>query len=166
MSGRQRANYPLLAGVIMGIGFGCVNLLSSWLDPLQDDSRGALLRFYGPMFFLWALVAFRAAQRDRRLWSGIITGMLVAFATFCVFDVLVILRVNLFLADLTGRADWQNMMMRFRASDSDSLRLFVTLDYLKGAPLKIGTASAIGALMGAIGGALGRLRGGRTIAPA
>jgi hypothetical protein len=116
------------------------------------------------MFFVWALASFRAARRSGRLLSGVTTGLAVAFATFCVFDVLVLLRVNLFLNELTGRADWQNMVLRFRASDFDSLRLFVNLDYVKGAPLKIGVASAIGALMGAIGGSLGRLRHGRTVA--
>jgi hypothetical protein len=32
------------------------------------------------------------------------------------------------------------------------------MDYIKDAPLKIGTASVIGALMGGISGLLGRLR--------
>ena len=66
--------------------------------------------------------------------------------------------MNLFLAELTGRADWQNMMQRFRASEFDSLRLFVNLEYLKGAPFKIGVASVIGAVMGLIGGTIGRLK--------
>jgi hypothetical protein len=59
----------------------------------------------------------------------------VAFATFCIFDVLNLVRVNLFLYDLTGRADWQSMMARFRASEFDSVRAFVTMDYIKDAPL-------------------------------
>jgi hypothetical protein len=37
-------------------------------------------------------------------------------------------RVNLFLAELTARADWQNMMRRFDSSGFDSLRLFVNVD--------------------------------------
>jgi hypothetical protein len=81
---------------------------------------------------------------------------LVAFGTFCTFYVLNLLRVNLFLAELTERADWQNLMQRFRVSESDSLRLFVNVDYLKGAPFKIGVASAIGAVMGLVGGTIGR----------
>ena len=166
MRSRRLSDNPLLLGLIVGVVFGCVNLLSSWLYPLLEDTPGALLRFYGPMFFIWALLSFRAARRSGRLWSGVTTGAAVAFATFCVFDVLVILRVNLFLDELTARADWQNLMLRFRASDADSLRLFVNLDYLKGAPLKIGVATAIGAVMGAIGGALGQLRQRRIVASA
>ena len=42
------------------------------------------------------------------------------------FDVLNLVRVNLFLYYLTGRADWQSMMARFRASEFDSVRAFVT----------------------------------------
>lgn len=148
---------PLRFGLMVGLVFGLVNLVFSWLYPLEDDTPGALLRFYGLMFLVWAVASFRAVQRSGRVWSGVTTGLTVAFATFCVFDLLVLVRVNLFLNEFTGRADWQNLVMRFHASDFDSLRLFVNLDYIKGAPLKIGVASAIGAVMGAIGGGLGRL---------
>jgi len=148
----------LRLGLIVGLIFGAVNLVFTCLLPLEDDAIGALLRFYGPMFFVWAFASFRAAHRDGRLLSGVATGVVVAFATFCVFDLLNLVRVNLFLDQLTGRADWQSMMARFRASEFDSLRTFVTLDYIKDAPLKIGTASVIGAFMGAVGGSLGRLR--------
>ena len=160
------SNSPLFAGLFVGLVFGSVNLVLTWLYPLEDDTPSALLRFYGPMFLVWVLASFRAARRSGRLLSGVTAGIAIAFSTFCVFDVLVLLRVNLFLNELTGRPDWQNMMMRFRASDFESLRLFVNLDYVKGAPLKIGVASAVGALMGAIGGSLGRLKHGRLVASA
>jgi hypothetical protein len=166
MSVRRLVDTPLRFGILVGLAFGAVNLLFSWLYPLADDSVGALLRFYGPMFFLWAFASFRAARNHGRLLSGVTTGLLVAFATFCVYDLLVQLRVNLFLDDLTGRADWQSMMRRFRASEFDSLRLFINLEYLKGAPLKIAVASAIGALMGIIGGSMGWLASRRTAATA
>ena len=162
MFSRRWVNNPLLLGLIVGLVFGAVNLVVTWLHPLDDDSPAALLRFYGSMFLVWALASFRAARRSGRLLSGVTTGMIVAFATFCVFDVMVLLRVNLFLDDLTGRADWQNMVLRFPGSGSDSLRLFVNLDYIKGAPLKLGVASVIGVVLGVIGGSLGRLRQGRT----
>ena len=155
---------PLLVGVVLGRVFGLVDLLVTWIAPLSDDSIPALLRFYGPMFLAWAYVSFRSARRSGRLTSGIAAGAVVAFGTFCVFYVLNLLRVNLFLADLAGRADWQTMMQRFRASGLESLRVFVNLEYLRGAPLKIGVASVIGAAMGLAGGTIGRhadLLGGR-----
>ena len=97
---------PLLLGLMVGLAFGAANLLMTWMYPVADDTPGALLLFYGPMFFLWAFAAFRATRRSGRFVYGVATGMLVAFATFCVFDLIVIARVNLFLSELTGRADW------------------------------------------------------------
>jgi len=153
----QPSTHALLLGLIVGLVFGFVNVLVTWLYPLSDDTPGALLRFYGPMFFVWALASFRAARRTGRLLSGVTTGLTVAFATFCAFDLLILVRVNLFLNELTRRADWQNMMIRFRVSDVDSLRLFINLDYLRGAPPKLGVACAIGVVMGTLGGSLGQL---------
>jgi hypothetical protein len=101
---------------------------------------------------------------ERSLSTGVTTGFVVAFGTFCAFYVLTLLRVNLFLAELTGRADWQNLMQRFRTSEFDNLRLFVNMVYLKGAPFKIGIASLIGALMGLVGGTIGRLKSARSSA--
>jgi hypothetical protein len=69
--------------------------------------------------------------------------------------VLVILRINLFLDDLTGRADWHSMMRSFRASESDNLRNFVTMEYIKTSPFKIGVATAIGTAFGCLGASLG-----------
>jgi hypothetical protein len=158
MMERRNITKALRLGFLLGALFGVVNMMSSWLFPLADDTVGALLRFYGPMFFFWALASFRAARIDGRLLSGVTTGAIVAFATFSVFVALNILRINLLLYDLVDRADWQNMMARFEASGADSLRTFVTLFYITDAPLKIGTAAVIGALMGAIGGSLGRSR--------
>ncbi len=149
---------PLLLGFVLGLVFGVVDLLFTWVAPLSDDSIPALLRFYGPMFFSWAFVSFRSVRHSGRLSKGVTTGFVVAFGTFCVFYVLNLLRVNLFLAELTGRTDWQNVMQRFRASEFDSLRVFVNLEYLKGAPFKIGVASVIGAVMGLVGGTVGRLK--------
>ena len=161
----SRSDCPLLLGFALGLAFGIVDVLFTWIDPLSDDSIPALLRFYGPMFFMWAFASFRAARRSGRLAAGITTGCLVAFGTFSVFCALNLLRVNLFVAELTARADWQNMMQRFRASEFDSLRSFVNSEYLKGAPFKIGMASVIGAAMGLVGGAFGRL-GARSLAGA
>jgi hypothetical protein len=152
---------PLLLGFVLGVVFGVVDLLLTWVAPLSDDSIPALLRFYGPMFFSWAFVSFRSVRRSGRLSRGVTTGFVVAFGTFCVFYVFNLLRVNLFLAELTGRTDWQNMMQRFRASGFDSLRVFVNIEYLKGAPFKIGVASVIGAVMGLVGGTIGRLKSAR-----
>jgi len=123
MYNRQLGNNALVLGALVGLVFGCVNLLFTWLYPLDEDTPAALLQFYGPMFAVWAIASFRTARRNGRLLSGVATGMAVAFATFCIFDLLVILRVNLFLNELTDRADWQQMMMQSRTSGIESHRL-------------------------------------------
>jgi hypothetical protein len=148
---------PVRTGVVVGLLFGSWNVLYSWLYPLADDTPTALLAFYGPMFFVWAAAAFVATRRTGKVFTGVTTAAVVAFATFCVYDLLVVLRVNLFLEELTERADWQNLMSRFRVSGYESLRTFINVENIKGAPLKIGVASAIGAVMGLIGGTFGRL---------
>ncbi len=158
-----RRSGPLLLGLIIGLVFGLVNLVFTWLYPLEDDTPGALLRFYAPMFVLWAVASFRAARRSGRLLSGITTGVTVAFATLVVFYLLVLLRVNLFLNQLTGRADWQDMTRRFEASGVGGLRLFVNLDYAKGAPFKLAACCAISVCMGVVGGIAGRLTHSRKI---
>jgi hypothetical protein len=107
-------------GLIAGLVFGCTDLVLTWLNPVEDDSLFVLLRFYGPMFLVWSVIAFNAARSAGRLRSGVAAGMAVAFATFSVFVVLNFLRVNLFLYELTDRPDWQSMMMRFRASGAQA----------------------------------------------
>jgi hypothetical protein len=157
MLSRRFSNNPLLLGLLIGLVFGAVNLVFTWLAPLEDDTPGVLLRAFGPMFFLWTFASFRAARRHGKLLSGVATGLIVAFATISVFAVLNFVRFHVFLSDLTGRADWQGMMARFRASDYNSLRTFVTLESIKAAPVMIGVGSVIGTVMGVIGGLLGLL---------
>ena len=64
-----------------------------------------------------------------------------------------------------NRADWQNMMLRFSTSGFETLRLFVNFDYIRGAPFKIGVATAIGAVVSTVGGALWWLSSGPADAP-
>ena len=128
---------------------------------MAEDTPSALLAFYGPMFSVWAVAAFFATRRTGRVSTGVATGAIVAFGTFCVYCLLVFLRVNLLLDELTGRADWQNLMLRFRASGYESLRTFVNIENIKGAPFKIGVASAIGAGMGSSAAHWAGLRHGR-----
>ena len=66
--------------------------------------------------------------------------------------IVVIVRVNLSLALMTERPDWQNLIARFNASGFENLRTYVNYEYLKGAPFKIFVASTIGAAFGFIGG--------------
>jgi hypothetical protein len=160
----QVARSPLRFGCLVGLIFGSWNVLYSWLYPVADDSPSALLAFYGPMFSVWTVAAFFETRHTGKVSAGVATGAVVAFGTFCIYDLLIVLRVNLLLDELTGRADWQNLITQFKASGYESLRTFVNLENIKGAPLKIGIASLIGAVMGLIGGVMGWMVHGRQAA--
>jgi hypothetical protein len=93
-----------------------------------------------------------AARSSGRPSVGLKTGALVAFGTFVVLTIVVIVRVNLSLAVMTERPAWQNLIARFNASGFENLRTYVNYEYLKGAPFKIVVACTIGAAFGFIGG--------------
>ncbi len=109
------------------------------------------------MFASWGLVGFVATRRTGRVLDGVKAGAAVAFVTFVVLFLAVILRVNLFLETMTQRPDWQNMMARFQVSGFESLRAYVNYDYLVGTPFKGLVASMIGAGTGLVGGLFGSL---------
>jgi len=154
---RRRWRYPVLLGLILGSGFGLWNLVATRLNPLADDDLIPLLAFYGPMFTIWGIASFGAARRTGRLWDAVEAGATVAFVTFLVYDLAVILRVNLFLEALSQRSDWQNLMEGFQASGFKSLRAYANYRYVTGAPLKILVATMIGAFTGLVGGSFGKL---------
>jgi hypothetical protein len=146
----------ILLGLVLGAGFGAWNVVTTWLDPVAEDTPSALLIFYGPMFALWGLAGFAAARRTGRISDGFKVGATVAFVTFVMYDITQFIRVNVFLDSLTQRSDWQNMMATYRNSGTRSLRWYVNYIGLTGAPFKILVASLIGAAAGSIGGLLGR----------
>ena len=117
----------------------------------------ALLAFYGPMFAIWGLAGFGASRWTGRLLDAAMVGASVAFVTFVVFELAVIVRVNLFLDALSQRSDWRNLMERFQASGFESLRAYANYVYVTGTPFKILVASIIGAGSGLVGGFFGSL---------
>ena len=147
----------VLLGLVLGAAFGLWNLITTWVDPLAEDTASALLIFYGPMFASWGLAGFAASRRTGRVSDSIKVGATVAFCTFVVYDVTQFIRVNVFLDNLTQRSDWQNMMATFKTSGSQSLRSYVNYVGLTGAPFKALVASMIGVATGLIGGSLGKL---------
>ena len=144
-------------GLVLGAGFGLWNLIATQLDPLAEDDLIPLLAFYGPMFTIWGLAAYKACRRTGRLWDALEVGAVVAFVTFAVYTVAVIIRVNVFLDVMSRRPEWQNLMVRFQASGFRTLRGFVNYEYATGAPFKILVATMIGVATGLVGGLLGCL---------
>ena len=149
--------HPVPLGLVLGVGFGLWNLIATRLDPLAEDDLIPLLAFYGPMFAIWGFAAYKASRRTGRLWDALKVGAVVAFITFTVYTVAVIIRVNVFLDVMSRRPDWQNLMVRFQASGFRTLRGFVNYEYATGAPFKLLVATLIGVATGLLGGLLGCL---------
>ena len=147
-----------LLGASVGAVFGIWDLIATRLYPLAEDSPGALLLFYGPMFAIWAVAGFFTRRRTGRLLDAVRAGAFVALVTFVVFDIAVFVRVNLFLDVLTHRTDWQNIVARFQASGFHSLRAYANYEYVIGTPFKLLVSCLIGAVCGLTGGLVGGLR--------
>ena len=145
-------------GAVVGAIFGAWDLIATRVDPLAEDTSAALLTFYGPMFAVWALAGVAVGRRTGRLSEAAKAGALVALATFTVFSVLVLVRVNVFLESLLRRTDWQGLLRRYQESDFGSFRTYANYTYAVTAPVKLLVASAIGAAAGALGGAVERAR--------
>jgi len=154
----------LAVGLVLGVVFSVLNVISAYVAPLADDSLTAVAAFYGPMFLAWGLAGFAAARNSGKPLVGLKTGALVAFGTFVVLTIVVIVRVNLSLPLMTQRPDWQNLIARFNASGFENLRTYVNYEYLKGAPFKILVASTIGAVFGFLGGCMSLAFRRRTVA--
>jgi len=154
----------LAVGLVLGVVFSVLNVISAYVAPLADDSLTPIAAFYGPMFLAWGLAGFAAARNSGKPLVGLKTGALVAFGTFVVLTIVVIVRVNLSLPLMTQRPDWQNLIARFNASGFENLRTYVNYEYLKGAPFKILVASTIGAVFGFLGGCMSLAFRRRTVA--
>jgi hypothetical protein len=139
-------------GAALGVVFGLTNILVAALSPFMEDTPLALLSFYGPMFVAWGVTGREAFRRTRRVGQAAIAGGTVAFATFVVFTIIVVLRMNLTLDTIVERPDWRNMVANSRRSNFDSFRAYANYVYLTGAPFKIAVAATIGTVSGLIGG--------------
>jgi hypothetical protein len=156
----------LVVGLALGAVFSILNVISAFIAPLEDDTLSALAAFYGPMFVAWGIAGFLASRSSERIADGVKAGTLVALGTFVVLTIVVIVRVNLSLAEVSQRPDWRNLVARFESSGLSSLRTYVNYIYLTGAPFKILVATSIGALFGLLGGCTSLVFNRRTVATA
>jgi hypothetical protein len=139
------------AGAALGLVLGLWNLVSFWLDPM-DDSVGGMLIVYTPMFVAWGLTGFMAARRGAGLGGAAMAGAVIGFATFAVFWAVNIVRVNLFLDWLRDWPGWQTVVARFNVSGFESFRAFTNYEYLMDAPLKLSVPTALAATLALLGG--------------
>jgi hypothetical protein len=92
MTARDAKQFALV-GCALGLALGSWNIVSFWLDPLDDSATGMLV-LYGPMFVSWGAAGFVAARRTGRLADAVKAGTVFAFSTFVIFWVANIVRVN------------------------------------------------------------------------
>jgi hypothetical protein len=156
MTAREAKPFALV-GCATGLVLGSWNLIAFWLNPLDDSVVGMLI-VYGPMFISWSVVGFLAARSNGQLTDAVTAGTVFAFATFAIFWIANIVRVNLFLDMLREWPGWQQTVVaRYRESGFESFRFFTNYEYLVDAPLKIAVPTIIGALLASIGGLAGML---------
>ena len=58
----------LAVGLVLGVVFSVLNVISAYVAPLADDSLTAIAAFYGPMFLAWGLAGFAAARNSGSRW--------------------------------------------------------------------------------------------------
>jgi hypothetical protein len=151
---RDARSFALVGGVL-GLALGLWNLVAFWLNPLDDGIAGMLI-VYAPMLISWTAAGFVAARRRGRLTDAVTAGTVFAFATFAIFWIANIVRVNLFLDLLREWPGWQpTVVARYRASGFESFRTFTNYEYLTDAPLKIAVPTVVGAAVALIGGLAG-----------
>ena len=149
----REVRLPLLVGVTVGSIMGLANLIDTFRRPLSDDTPAMLIAAMASVLVVWAAVAMVATWRTRRLDQAMWCGAIQGIATFAMFHLAAIARLNLFLGAIQSREDWQGLLARFSDSGFHSLRAFANYEYVLIAPLVI----AIGALVGWIAGLAGGL---------
>ena len=149
--------HPLAWGLLIGAAAGALQLLSTALDPLAEDSGGVMLVIVATLLLLWMLATLVASTSSQRFRDVVVSGILIGAATMAVAYVSSILRVNLFLDQIRDRADWVNLMARFRASDFHSLRAYVNYEYVGSLPVLLALGAGAGGCCGAVSGVIRRL---------
>jgi hypothetical protein len=70
------------------------------------------------MFVAWGVTGREAFRRTRCVGQAAIAGGTVAFATFIVFTIIVVLRMNLTLDTIVERPDWRTWSRTIAAATS------------------------------------------------
>jgi hypothetical protein len=150
---------PLAWGLVIGVLLGTLQLVDTAVEPLADDSAGAMIGILATMLALWTLASIAAGLPSRRFTHALVAGVLAGVATMAVIDLTSMLRVNIFLDEIRYRDDWINLVSRFEASGSHSLREYANWEYVRGAPIVLGIGAIAGGISGAIAGVINGMSG-------
>ena len=148
---------PLTWGLLIGVVLGSLQLIDTAVEPLAEDTPGAMIVIFGVMLSLWTLASIAAALPSRRYTRAIAAGILAGVATMAVLNLTAIARVNIFLDQIRHRDDWINLVARFDASGFQSLRAYANWEYLRGTPTILGLGAVAGGVCGAIAGLITRV---------
>jgi hypothetical protein len=148
---------PLAWGLLIGVALGTWQLVDTAVEPLSEDTSGAMLGIAGILLVSWTLASRAAALPSRRFTHALIAGIIAGVATMAVIDVTSILRVNLFLDEIRHRDDWTNLVARFDESGVQSLRVYANWEYVRGTPIVLAFGAAAGGVCGAVAGVINQL---------
>ena len=143
---------PLVWGLLIGVVLGVWQLVDTAVEPLAEDTPRVMIGIVGTMLVSWTLASLAAALPSRRFTRALVAGIIAGVATMAVIDFTSILRVNVFLDEIRYRDDWVNLMTRFEASGSQSLRAYANWEYARGTPIVLGLGALAGGVCGAVAG--------------
>jgi hypothetical protein len=150
---------PAAWGLAIGVLLGTLQLIDTAFEPLSDDSAGIMMGILATLLMLWTLASVAAGLPSRRFRHALVAGVLAGIATMAVIDLTSILRVNIFLDQIRYRDDWINLVARFEASGSQSLRAYANWEYVRGTPFVLGLGAIAGGISGAIAGVINGMSG-------
>jgi len=142
----------VVLGVLFGAAFASVNFAVTIFSPLAEDTAARVIGFYGLMFAMWGAASFVVCRRSGRFRDAITTGVMVGAVTVAVFHISGALRINVFLGDITQRADWQGLVWSFPDSGFESLRAYANYAYAKQFVPRLIAGTLAGTVTGALGG--------------
>ncbi|HZP48642.1 MAG TPA: permease prefix domain 2-containing transporter [Vicinamibacterales bacterium] len=154
----RSARTPLALGALCGAALGAWILVDTVRQPLSDDDALGIVVAFAAMLAVWAAMAAAVAWPTRRLGHGVAAGLLVGAATLLVLHVAAIARVVMFVDTIRARDDWQNLLVRYHRSGFATLRAYAVYEYVRQTPLILAIGAVGGALSGAVGGLVARLR--------
>jgi hypothetical protein len=141
-------------GVLLGVVLGGLNLASAAVAPLAEDTLEALLIIATVVLGSWTAIGFAAERRRFRIGDSLVAGLVAALLTTVITSVANLTRKIVFLDIIQHRSDWQGLLIRFHESGSADLKAFVIAEHLHGLIGGIAFSAVVGALCGAIGGAI------------
>jgi len=133
-------------GVVLGLAFGGWILVDTAIDPLGDDTVAAVGGMFGLLVLLLGVPGFMAGRRGARWVDAVMAGLVAGTVTMTLFNLLGIIRVNLFLDVIRQRSDWEAMIQGFKGSGYESLRAYANAVYFR----QLLVLPVVGALSGAV----------------